>query len=89
MAEAEREEKTSEKGIVGMYDGVGFLQLIVMFAFALLLFVGRNGLRDKLGPAINDLLGGGPRPPFHPIPADDSRILTRPREGERGKAAER
>ena len=61
-----------------MFDGISF-QLIVMFVFALLLFVGRNGLRDKLGPAIRDLLGGGPRPPSHPIPANDSIILNRPR----------
>jgi hypothetical protein len=34
----------------------------------------------KIGPAIRDMLRGGPRPPSHPLPADDSRILNRRRE---------
>jgi hypothetical protein len=38
---------------------------------------------DKLGPAIRDLFRGGPRPPSHPIPADDSRILNRRRSEHR------
>jgi hypothetical protein len=32
-----------------------------------------------LGPAIDDLFRGGPRPPSHPLPGDDSRFLTRRR----------
>jgi hypothetical protein len=32
-----------------------------------------------LGPAINELFRGGPRPPTHPIPGNDSRFLTRKR----------
>jgi hypothetical protein len=36
-------------------------------------------VRDRLGPAIRDIFRGGPRPPSHPLPADDSAILTRPR----------
>ena len=32
-----------------------------------------------LGPAINELFRGGPRPPNHPIPGNDSRFLTRRR----------
>ena len=32
-----------------------------------------------LGPAIDELFRGGPRPPNHPIPGDDSRFLTRRR----------
>jgi hypothetical protein len=31
----------------------------------------------EVSAAIRDLLRGGPRPPSHPIPADDSRILNR------------
>jgi hypothetical protein len=32
-----------------------------------------------LGPAIDELFRGGPRPPSHPIPGNDSRFLTRRR----------
>jgi len=31
------------------------------------------------GPAIRGLFRGGPRPPSHPLPGDDSKILNRPR----------
>jgi hypothetical protein len=30
-------------------------------------------------PALRDLFRGGPRPPSHPLPGDDSRLLTRRR----------
>jgi hypothetical protein len=56
-------------------SSVGLLKLILMFSLAIALF----GIRNTLGPAIRDLLHGGPRPPLHPIPANDSRILNRPR----------
>jgi hypothetical protein len=58
--------------------GIGFPELVVMLVFAVILF-DMNKFRDKIGPAIRDLLRGGPRPPSHPIPADDSRIINRPR----------
>ena len=32
-----------------------------------------------LGLVISELARGGPRPPTHPIPGDDSRFLTRKR----------
>jgi|HubBroStandDraft_6_1064221.scaffolds.fasta_scaffold1692427_2 hypothetical protein len=48
--------------------------VVALFIVAVALFSG-----DKLGPAIRDLFRGGPRPPSHPIPADDSKILNRHR----------
>jgi hypothetical protein len=51
-------------------------ELLVAFVVAVLIFGGGGG---KLGPAIRDLFHGGPRPPSHPLPGDDSKILTRPR----------
>jgi hypothetical protein len=36
-------------------------------------------LWGKVGPALRDLFRGGPRPPSHPLPADDSKILNRRR----------
>jgi hypothetical protein len=56
-------------------SAVDLLNVILMFSLAIALF----GIRNKFGPAIRDLLHGGPRPRSHPIPADDSRILNRPR----------
>jgi hypothetical protein len=47
-------------------------ELLVMLLLAIVLFGG-----NKLGPAIRDMFRGGPRPPSHPIPGDDSRILNR------------
>jgi hypothetical protein len=32
-----------------------------------------------LGPVLNDLFRGGPRPPTHPLLGDDSNFLTRRR----------
>ena len=51
-------------------------ELMFVLFLAILLFSSGN----KLGPAIRDLFRGGPRPPIHPLPADDSRILNRPRQ---------
>jgi hypothetical protein len=48
----------------------------------LLLLGGRTRLRTigaHLGPAIEELMRGGPRPPSHPIPGNDSWFLTRRR----------
>ena len=51
---------------------------------------------SKLIPAIRDLFRGGLRPPSHPMPGDDSKILNRPRSrpsqgrcGGRGLACRR
>jgi hypothetical protein len=52
--------------------------VVALFIVAVVLFWG-----DKLGPAIRDLFRGGPRPPSHPIPADDSTILNRRRSKHR------
>jgi hypothetical protein len=57
---------------------IGFPEILAIFMVAVVLFWG-----DKLGPAIRDLFRGGPRPPSHPIPADDSRILNRRRSEHR------
>jgi len=34
---------------------------------------------EKIGLAIQELARGGPRPPSHPIPGDDSKFLNRVR----------
>ena len=57
--------------------GVGLPEVFVVLVVAMLLLFG--GKVDKIGPAIRDLLRGGPRPPSHPLPGDDSVILNRPR----------
>jgi hypothetical protein len=33
----------------------------------------------KAGPALQELVRGGPRPPSHPLGGDDSKFLNRPR----------
>jgi hypothetical protein len=42
------------------------------FATTALILVAR-----RLSEVLHDLFGGGPRPPSHPLVADDSRILNR------------
>jgi DNA-binding NarL/FixJ family response regulator len=39
----------------------------------------RNHLHDIFDKLVRTNLRGGPRPPSHPLPADDSQILNRPR----------
>ena len=51
------------------------VSIIVALFLLLVIFIGRG----KLGPAIRDMFRGGPRPPSHPLPANDSEILTRTR----------
>jgi hypothetical protein len=55
--------------------GPNVISVIVAVLFLLAIFLGGG----KLGPALRDLFRGGPRPPSHPLPANDSEILTRPR----------
>jgi len=66
---------------IGFPEILSTPMVVVLFMVAVVLFWG-----DKLGPAIRDLFRGGPRPPSHPIPADDSRILNR-RPSERRPVA--
>jgi len=54
--------------------GATELDVIVAVLFLLALFGG-----GKPGPALRDLFRGGPKPPSHPLPSNDSEILTRPR----------
>jgi hypothetical protein len=54
-------------------------QTLTMIFLTVLVFVRRKSIAEKLGPAIQDMLRGGPRPPSHPLPADDSVILNRRR----------
>jgi hypothetical protein len=49
------------------------VRLVLIFgAVGAAIFVARLA-----GPVVIDLLRGGPRPPSHPLPADDSAILRR------------
>ncbi len=59
-----------------MFVHQGLPELLIAFVVAVLIFGGGGA---KLGPAIRDMLRGGPRPPSHPLPGDDSVILNRPR----------
>ncbi len=53
------------------------LQLPEVIAIVMaLIFLARG---KWLGLVISELTRGGPRPPTHPIPGDDSRFLTRKR----------
>ena len=56
------------------YRGQNFVNLGI-FALAIVLGV----IVFPLIPALRDLFRGGPRPPSHPLPGDDSRLLTRRR----------
>jgi hypothetical protein len=53
---------------------IGLPDIVAIVVVLLLLFRG-----NKLGPAIQDLFRGGPTPPSHPLPGDDSVILNRRR----------
>ena len=56
-------------------DNVGFPELIVVLVVAILLIWGNKfGMAIQ---AIRDMFRGGPRPPSHPLPGDDSKILNR------------
>jgi Sec-independent protein translocase protein TatA len=59
---------------------IGFPELVVIFTVAMLLFWGKNipDIAMKLEEALNNLRGG-PGSPTHPIPANDSKLLTRKR----------
>ncbi len=59
---------------------VGLTDLFAVLVVAVLFLWG-----GKLGPAIQDMFRGGPRPPSHPLPSNDSRILNRPRRGPEPK----
>jgi hypothetical protein len=63
---------------IGLPEILSIPVVVALFIVAVVLFSG-----DKLGPAIRDLFRGGPRPPSHPIPADDSKILNRRRSEHR------
>ncbi|HTR37476.1 MAG TPA: hypothetical protein VMH80_16335 [Bryobacteraceae bacterium] len=60
-----------------MLRQIGFPEFVVVLVIVALLLYGR------FGPAFRDMFRGGPRPPSHPLPGDDSRFLTR----RRSKAA--
>jgi Sec-independent protein translocase protein TatA len=59
-------------------------EVIVLAALVMLLIGGHklHALGQGLGEGIQtfkDALGGGPQPPTHPLPGNDSKILTRRR----------
>ena len=58
---------------------IGITELLVMFVMAIVLFNGKEKFARILE-ALSNFRGGGPGSPSHPIPADDSKILNRPRE---------
>jgi hypothetical protein len=60
---------------------IGTQELLLVLAVAGLLFIGANfrELYARVYDAISNLRGG-PGSPNHPLPADDSRVLTRRRK---------
>jgi hypothetical protein len=61
--------------------GLSGTELLVVLGGLILLLAGKN-VREfavHLAEAINNLRGGGPAAPSHPLPADDNAILTRRR----------
>jgi hypothetical protein len=52
--------------------------MLVNLVFVLLLGLAILSSK-KIGLAIRELARGGPRPPSHPLPGDDSRFLNRAR----------
>jgi hypothetical protein len=50
------------------------IELALIVALAGLLFLYRRGIAESLAALLR---GGGPRPPSHPLPADDGIILRR------------
>jgi hypothetical protein len=51
-----------------------YIDLLLVLVVAFLVIFG-----GKYAQAFRDQFRGGPRPPSHPLPADDSRILNRRR----------
>lgn len=57
----------------------------ILLLIALIVIVMLSFRRGKLGPLIRAIeefknqFGGGPRPPSHPLPGNDSKMLNRPR----------
>jgi hypothetical protein len=49
------------------------MELVGILIIVVLIFKG------KAGPVMSDIFRGGPTPPSHPLPGDDSRLLTRRR----------
>jgi hypothetical protein len=55
---------------------VGILELLTAIGILVVVAIG-VAVRNSLSEAISNFRGGGPRPPSHPLPADDSRLLNR------------
>jgi hypothetical protein len=58
-----------------MADQRELLELALMAVGAFVAYVSRRQLVDGLNEAFDRFRGGGPRPPTHPLPAND-RFLT-------------
>ena len=64
------------QGVCMEHLGLGFPEVIALVG--VLLYIGRKRLAESSS-VLADIFRGGPRPPTHPIPGDDSRFLTRRR----------
>jgi hypothetical protein len=64
-----------------MHGGMALdaVQKVVLLAGVFLMAAVLGFLIFPLIPALRDLFRGGPRPPSHPLPSDDSRLLNRRR----------
>ena len=54
-----------------------FISIFLLATTALALLFWSKELARNIQEAIDDLAGRGPRPPMHPMPANDARILNR------------
>jgi hypothetical protein len=51
-------------------DIIGLIRIVVITGMTILLF-------RVASPALKDLFKGGPKPPSHPLPPNDTEILTK------------
>ncbi len=58
--------------------GLSGTEMFVLVGAGLLLFHGKQ-VAEAVQEAISNFRGGGPKPPTHPLPANDSTLLTRRR----------
>jgi hypothetical protein len=68
------------------FRGLSGTETLVLIAAFSLLFVGKRRveeLTETLREAFSNFRGGGPTPPSHPLPSNDSALLTRRRSSRR------
>jgi len=67
---------------------MGMVAVLLLIVAVLLAAIAALSVWEKIGPALRDLFRGGPRPPSHPLPSDDSKILNRRRSHSSSEEAQ-